>query len=127
MTDYYGGGKEVVHGPWQAGDCRRFLLRWLDSGLVDCIAVAWATTMGSCEIIRYEYNASWRSRATERDGFLILDREDARALLSDTATWDREGAGAGVMVCQSDAAGGLPFDDWLDALAGLPEDLICEE
>ncbi len=122
VTDYYGGGKKVVHGPWQAGDCQRVLLRWFDSGLIDCIAIAWAVTMGSREIVRYEYNASWRSRATERDdGFLTLDREDARELLSDPATWGQEGAGAAVMLCESDAAEGLSFDDWLDALAGLPD------
>jgi hypothetical protein len=121
VTDYYGGGKKVVHGPWQAEDCQRVLLRWFDSQLIDCIAVAWVTTKGSREIVRCEYNASWRSRATERGQFLILNREDARALLSDPATWDRQGAGAGVMLCESDAAEGLLFDDWLDALVGLPE------
>ena len=31
------------------------------------------------------------------------------------------------MLCESDAAEGLSFDDWLDALAGLPEDLIRED
>jgi hypothetical protein len=127
VTDYYGGGKKVVHGPWQAGDCRRVLLRWFDSGLVDCIAAAWGTAKGSGEIVRCEYDASWRSRAAERGRFLILDREDARALLSDPAAWDRDGAGAGVMLCESDAAEGLLPDDWLDALAGLPEDLIYQE
>ena len=128
VLDYHGGGKRVVHGPWQAGDCRRVLLRWFDSGLIDCIAIARAAAVGSREIIRYEYGAGWRSRAAEGDdGFLTLDREDARALLSDPATWGREGAGAGVMVCESDAAEVLSFDDWLDALAGLPQDLISEE
>lgn len=127
ITDYYGGGKKVVHGPWQAGDCQRVLLRWLDSGLIDCIAAAWDTTKGSREIIHDEYNASWQSPATERGQFLILEREDARALLSDPATWDRQSAGAGVMLCESDAAEGLSFDDWVDALVGLAEDLICEE
>lgn len=32
MTDYYGGGKKAVHGPWQAEDCQRILLRWFDCG-----------------------------------------------------------------------------------------------
>jgi hypothetical protein len=127
MTDYYGGGKTVAHGPWQAGDCQRILLRWFDRGLVDCIADAWATTVGSGEIVYYEYSASWRSRATEVGQHLILDREDARALLSDPATWDRAGAGAGVMLCQSDKAEGLLFDDWLATLAGLPENMIRGE
>jgi hypothetical protein len=31
------------------------------------------------------------------------------------------------MLCEPDGAEGLSFDDWLDALAGLPEDLIHEE
>ena len=128
VTDYHGGGKRVVSGPWQAGNCQRVLLRWFDSGLIDCIAIAWAATMGSREIIRYEYDASWRSRAAvSDDGFLVLGREDARALLSDPAAWGREGAGAGVMLCESDAAEGLSLDDWLDALAGLPDNLIGEE
>lgn len=127
VTDYYGGGEKVVHGPWQAGDCQRVLLRWLDSGLIDCIAIARAATKGCSEIINYEYNASWRSRAAERGGFLVLDREDARALLSDPSAWDWEGAGAGVMLCESDGAEGQSFDDWLDALVGLPEDLIQTE
>ena len=65
VTDYYGGGRKVVHGPWQAGDCQRVLLRWFDSGLIDCIAIAWATAKGSREVINYEYDASWRSRATD--------------------------------------------------------------
>ncbi len=126
VTDYLGGGREVVHGPWQEGDCRRVLLRWFDTGLIECIAVAWGTTVGSGEIVRCEYTASWRSRAAERGQFLVLDHADARALLADPAAWDREGAGAGVMLCESDAAEGLSFGDWLDALAGLPEDLIHE-
>jgi len=127
VTDYHGGGRSVVHGPWQAGDCRRVLLRWFDRGLIQCIADAWGKTAGSREIVHFEHDASWRSRAAERGQFLILDREDARALLDDPATWDREGAGAGVMVCESDATEGLSFGDWLDALTGLPEDLIHEE
>ncbi len=126
VTDYLGGCTSVVHGPWQPGDCRRVLLRWFDSGLIQCIADAWGTT-GSREIVHFEHDASWRSRAAERGQFLILDREDARALLDDPATWDRDGAGAGVMVCESDAAEGLSFNDWLDALAALPEDLIYEK
>jgi hypothetical protein len=31
------------------------------------------------------------------------------------------------MRAMTDAAEGLSFDDWVDALVGLPEDLICEE
>jgi hypothetical protein len=83
--------------------------------------------VGSGDGPEVEHSANWRSRATEVGHYLILDREDARALLSDPATWDREGAGAGVMLCESDKAAGLPFDDWFDALAGLPENMICEE
>jgi hypothetical protein len=128
MTDYYGGGgKTVVHGPWQAEDCQRILLRWFDRGLVDCIALAWGTIVRSDEIVRYEYNASWRSQATEVGQHLILDREDARALLADTATWDTEGVGAGVMLSESEAADGMSFDDWFDTLAGLPGNLIYEQ
>jgi hypothetical protein len=128
VTDYHGGGKTVVHGPWQAGDCKRILLRWFDRGLVDCIAVTWATTKGSGEIVHYEYSASWRSRATEAGQYLTLDREDARALLGYPATGDHlEGVGAGVMLRESEAAEGLSFDDWFGALAGLPEDLIHEQ
>lgn len=127
MTDYYGGGKTVVHGPWQVGDCQRILLRWFDCGLVDCIADAGVTTGGSGEIVYYEHNASWRSRATEVGQHLILDRQDVRALLSDPATWDRVGAGSGVMLCPSDKAEGLSFDDWFAALAGLPESMIREQ
>ncbi len=127
MTDYLGAGTTVVHGPWQAEDCQRILLRWLDRGLVDCIAVAWATRLDSGEIVHYEYNAGWRSRATGVGQHLILDRDDAHALVGDTATWDREGAGAGVMLCESEATEGLSFDDWLEALAGLPGSLIYEQ
>ncbi len=127
VTDYHSGGKMVVHGPWQAGDCQRILLRWFDRGLVDCIAVAWATTKGSGEIVHYEYSASWRSQATEAGQYLTLDRADARALLGDPATWDPEDVGGGVMLCESEAAEGLSFDDWFDAVAGLPENLIHEQ
>ena len=127
VTDHYGGGKTVVHEPWQAEDCQRILLRWFDAGFVDCIAVAWATTKGSGEIVHYEYDASWRARATAVGQHLILDHEDARALSSDSETWDREGDGPGVMLCESDKAEGLSFDDWFDALAGLPENMIREQ
>lgn len=127
ITDYHGGGKTVVHGPRQAADCQRILLRWFDRGLVDCIAAAWATTKSTGEIVHYEYSASWRSRATEAGQYLTLDRQDARALLGDTATWDPEGIGAGVMLCESQGAGGLSFDEWFDTLAGLPENLIHDQ
>lgn len=127
VTDYYGGGKTIVHGPWRAEDYQRILLCWFDRGFVDCIALAWATTKGSGEIVHYEYVASWVSRATEAGQHLTLDRADARALLGDPAAWDLEGVGAGVMLCESEAAEGLSFDDWFDALAGLPEDLIYDQ
>ena len=72
-------------------------------------------------IRRAPSNANWWSLAAERDGFLILDRGDARALLSDPATWDPEGAGAGVMLRESDAAEGWSFDaSKLDSRPHLP-------
>src|SRR5690242_21959686 len=43
VTDYYGGGRTITHGPWRAADCQQVLARWFAWGLVDCIAVSWAT------------------------------------------------------------------------------------
>lgn len=106
---------------WQAGDCQRIMLRWFDRGMVDCFADT------SVALIHYEHNANWRSRAAEEGQQLILDRGDARALLSDPATWNPEGTGAGVMLRESGIATGLPFDDWFNALAGLPEEIISDQ
>jgi hypothetical protein len=83
MTDCYDGGKTVVHGPWQADDCRQVLLRWFDRGLLDCIAYNWGTAAGTGEIVHYQYQASWRSRASDVGEHLILHRQDAPALLGD--------------------------------------------
>lgn len=118
VTDYYGDAQVVVHGPWKAEDCQRILLRWFDAGLLDCTADAQRMPGAS------ESNASWRARATEAGQHLILAREDARALLSDSTTWDQDGIGAAVMVCESDEADGVSFDDWFAALAGLPDHTI---
>jgi hypothetical protein len=125
VTDY-GTGTTVVHGPWQAADCQQVLTRWLDCGLIDCIATSWATKVRSGEIVHYEYDADWRTRATEDGQHLILARDDAAALLSDPSTWRADGVGSGVMLCESRQAHGLPFDDWFDTLAGLPDHVIYE-
>jgi hypothetical protein len=124
VTDYHGSEGTVVHGPWQAADCRQILIRWFDCGLIDCIATSWATTVGSGEVVHYEYDADWRTRATEHGQHLILAPDDAGALLSDPSTWQVDGDGSGVMVCASDQADGLSFDAWFGKLAGLPDHLI---
>jgi hypothetical protein len=126
ITDYHGIGTAIVHGPWRPADCRQVLLRWFDTGLLECIALSAATEIGSDEVVRYDDEAEWRVRAARQGQVLILAVEDARALLSDPSTWQREGVGAGVMLCHSDAADGLSFDDWFAGLAGLPDDLIYE-
>ncbi len=124
VTDYHGGDKTTVHGPWLAVDCQQVLGRWFACGLIDCIAVSWATKVRSDEVVHYEYDADWRARATEVGQHLVLAREDAGVLLSNPSTWRTYGIGAGVMVCESDQAGGLSFDAWFDKLAGLPDHLI---
>ena len=126
VTDYCRDGRTVVHGPWRAEDCQRVLLRWFDRGLIDCYAYPWDTTKESAETVHQE-EAGWRSRATLRGQFLILDLDDARGILTGTSAWDREGAGDEVMLAASDSAAGLPFDDWVAALDGLPEELIYEK
>lgn len=123
VTDYY-SEKTVTHGPWQASDCKQIISRWFDCGLVDCIATSWGTRVRSDGVVHFEYDADWRARATESGQYLVLAREDAGALLSDPSTWRPEGDGAGVMVCESDEADGLSFDDWFAKLAGLPDHLI---
>jgi hypothetical protein len=126
VTDYLGGGRTITHGPWRADDCRQILGRWFECGLIDCIAVSWATKVRSDEVVHYEYDADWRTRATEDGQHLILARDDAGALLNDPSTWREDGVGAGVMLCASDQADGLSFDAWFDKLAGLPGHLIYE-
>jgi hypothetical protein len=124
VTDYLGSGRTVAHGPWSADDCRQILGRWFECGLVECIAVSWATKVRSDEVVHYEYDADWRTRATERGQYLVLARDDAGALLADPGTWRADGIGAAVMLCESDQAAGLSFDAWFDTLSGLPDDLI---
>jgi hypothetical protein len=126
-TDYYGDGKTVVHGPWQAADCRQVLLRWFDNGFIECVAISWGTQVGSGDVVHCEYDGDWRSRATESGQHLTLAQSDARALLSDPSTWEIDGVGSGVMLCASDSAYRLPFDGWFVELAGLPEQLIYEK
>lgn len=127
VTDYYGAETTNVHGPWQAADCQQVLARWLDCGLIDCMATCSATRARSGEVVHFEYDADWRTRATEDGQYLVLARDDARALLSDPSTWRADGVGAGVMLCESRQAHGLPFDDWFDRLAGLPDHLIYDQ
>jgi hypothetical protein len=100
--------------------------RWFDCGLIDCIALSWATKVRSDEVVHYEYDADWRARATEDGQYLVLARDDAGALLSDPSTWRADGIGAGVMLCESNQADGLSFDAWFGKLAGLPDQLIYE-
>lgn len=126
VTDYYDSERTVAHGPWQAADCQQVLERWFECGLIDCIALSWATKVRSDEVVHYEYDADWRTRTTEDGQHLILARDDARALLSDPNTWRPDGSGAGVMLCESDQADGLSFDAWFGKLAGLPDHLIYE-
>jgi hypothetical protein len=126
-TDYYGGGRTVTHGPWRAADCQQVLARWFDCGLINCIAYSRGTKVRPDDVVRYEYDADWRTRATGHgQHHLVLAREDAGALLTDPTTWSPDGIGAGVMLCQSGQADGLSFDDWLGKLAGLPDQLIYE-
>jgi hypothetical protein len=125
VTDY-DAETTVVHGPWQAADCQQILARWLDRGLINCIAAAWATKVRSGEVVQYEYDADWRTRATQDGQHLVLARDDAAALLGDPSTWRVNGVGAGVMLCESPQAYELPFDDWFGELAGLPDDLIYQ-
>jgi hypothetical protein len=106
VTDYYGGERTLAHGPWQAADCQQVLGRWFDCGLIDCIAVSWATKARSDEVVRYEYDADWRTRATENGQHLVLARDDAGGLLKDPSAWRADGIGAGVMLCESDQAAG---------------------
>jgi len=127
VTDYYGAETTNVHGPWQAADCQQVLARWLDCGLIDCMATCSATRARSGEVVHFEYDADWRTRATEDGQYLVLARDDARALLSDPSTWRADGVGAGVMLCESRQAHELPFDDWFVKLAGLPDHLIYEQ
>jgi hypothetical protein len=126
VTDYYDTERTIAHGPWQAADCQQVLARWFDCGLIDCIALSWATKVRSDEVVHYEYDADWRTRATEDGQYLVLARDDAGALLSDPSTWRADGIGAGVMLCESDQADGLSFDAWFSKLAGLPDHLIYE-
>ncbi len=107
LTDYYGADSTITHGPWRAADCQQVLARWFDCGLIDCIAISWATKVRSDEVVHYEYDAAWRTKATEHGQHLILARDDAGALLSDPGTWRPDGIGAGVMLCESDQADGL--------------------
>jgi hypothetical protein len=123
ITDYHGSDRTIVHGPWQAADCQQILTRWFDCGLIDCIATSWATKVRSDEVVHYEYDADWRTRATEHGQHLILAHDDAGALLSDPSSWHADGDGGGVMLCASDQADGLSFDAWFGKLAGLPEHL----
>ncbi|MDG6106822.1 hypothetical protein Daura_29670 [Dactylosporangium aurantiacum] len=123
ITDYRGGAA-VSYGPWAAEDCRLVLLRWFDRGLLDCVATRRATTVGTGEVVHYEYEADWRDRATVHGQHLILARDDAGALLRDPGTWRTDGVGAGVMLCRSDDSDGWSFDDWFAALAGLPDELL---
>jgi hypothetical protein len=127
VTDYYSSERAIAHGPWAASDCRQVISRWFDWGLIDCIAISWATKVRSDEVVHYEYDADWRARAIENGQHLVLAREDAGALLNDPSTWRTEGIGAGVMLCKSDEAAGLSFDDWFGKLAGLPDHLIFED
>jgi len=126
VTDYYNSERTTTHGPWPASDCLQVISRWFDCGLIDCIAISWATKVRSDEVVYYEHDADWRARATENGQHLVLAREDAGTLLSDPSTWRPDGIGAGVMLCQSDEADGLSFDDWFGKLAGLPDRLIYE-
>ena len=124
MTDYHGSGQRITHGPWNPNDCVQILVRWFERNLLDCIATSWATLVRSDEVVRYEYDAAWRARATEVGQHLVLAREDAGALLRDPSTWRKAGVGAGVMLCRTDASDGMSFEEWCDALSGLPESLI---
>ena len=126
VTDYDGAETTVVRGPWQAGDCQQVLTRWLDCGLINSIATSWATKVRSDEVVHFEYDADWATRTTQDSQHLVLARDDARALLSDPSTWRADGVGAGVMLCESRQAHELPFDDWFDKLAGLPDHLIYQ-
>jgi len=126
VTDYYDTERTIAHGPWQAADCQQVLAAWFDCGLIDCIALSWATKVRSDEVVHYEYDADWRTRATEDGQHLVLARDDAAALLSDPSTWRADGIGAGVMLCESDQANGLSFDAWFGKLADLPDHLIYE-
>ncbi|GAA2600563.1 hypothetical protein GCM10010399_34210 [Dactylosporangium fulvum] len=127
VTDYYDSETAITHGPWLAVDCQQILTRWFDCGLIDCVATSWATRVRSDEIVHFEYNADWRTRATERGQHLILARDDTGALLRDPSTWHADGDGAGVTLCPSDQAAGLSFDAWFGKLAGLPDHLIYEQ
>ncbi|WP_238012334.1 hypothetical protein KZZ52_49030 [Dactylosporangium sp. AC04546] len=127
VAGYYDVQRGIAHGPWQAADCQQILARWFDCGLIDCIALSWATRVRSDEVVHFEYDANWRTRATEEGNHLILARDDAGALLSDPSAWDTDGDGAGVMLCQSDRADGLSFDAWFDKLAGLPDHLMYKQ
>src|SRR5258706_1371682 len=65
VAGYYDSQRAIAHGPWQAADCQQILARWFDCGLIDCIALSWATRVRSDEVLHYEYDADLRTRATE--------------------------------------------------------------
>lgn len=118
--------EEVADCYWQASDCQQILIRWLDCGLINCIATAWATKVRSDEVVEYKYDLDWATRATQEGQHLVLARDDAAALLNDPSTWHADGAGAGVMLCESRHAHELPFDDWFNKLTGLPDHVIYQ-
>jgi hypothetical protein len=120
VTEYLGGGRTVVHGPWGIDECRAVLLRWFDAGWLDCVAVEQTHTVRKPEEVQHHrYDAEWQARATLVGSHWVLGRADARALIDDPALWSVDGPGAGVCLSRTDATDGLVYADWTAAVSDI--------
>jgi hypothetical protein len=113
FTEYLGGGRTFVHGPWPVEDCRAVLLRWFDAGWLDCVAVERSHPVGKPDDLQHHtYDTDWQSRAALVGTYWVLDRTDARHLIENPDHWKQEGPGASVCLCRTDAADDLKYEDW---------------
>jgi len=110
------GGLNVVHGPWEPGDCSAVLTCWFDLGWV--------------ALYRPVLPAEWAVPPAERESRTgpgphpVLDERDARALLSDPALWMMGRADGFVCLTLTERA---PRDDpniWFRDIPWLPSDPI---
>ena len=104
-VDLLGADRRIVHGPWSAEECQAVLIPWHATGWVELIAdieLPWSVAL-----------ADWQSRALRDGRHLVLSKDDAVALLSDSARWVLGTADAHVRLCPTDEGEAYEYPEWL--------------
>ncbi len=94
----------VRHGPWESADCSRALMGWFDHGWISLALLP-------------EQALRWTPGSISVGAGGVVDRAEARAILSGPDTWTSEHPEGFLVVMPADHAPSGDFRDlWLDAV-----------